>query len=202
MQQACGPLAQESILGRRLTATQLPGISDNRMNPDFCTIGIIVRPRGIKGELKVMPLTDFPERFISLREVFLEPPDEPIRKVIQNVWQHKNAFIVRFEGIDSISAAEPLVMKYIRIPVEKLRPLEKGQYYWHDLTGLDVIDDEYGALGKVERVFRAGKSGNDVLVVIGDSVERLIPMIDDVVLDVDLERGTMRVRLPEEIYNA
>ncbi len=167
------------------------------MNPNYCTIGKIVKPHGNTGEVKVVLMTDFPARFAERREVYLEPPYEPTRMTVQSARPHKNAFLLKFEGTDTIAGAETLVQKFVRIPVEELEPLEEGTYYWHQLEGLMVVDENGGDIGKVDSIFRAGDAGNEVLVVSGDSGERLVPMIDDVVLGVDLESGTIRVRLPE-----
>ena len=167
------------------------------MNPNYCTIGKIVKPHGIRGEVKVILMTDFPERFAKRREVFLEPPFEPTRMKVLSTRPHKNAFLVKFEGIDTISDAEALAQRFVRIPEDELGPLEEGAYYWHQLEGLTVVDENEGVIGKVDSIFRAGDSGNEVLVVRSESGERLVPMIDEVVLDIDLASGTVRVRLPE-----
>jgi len=167
------------------------------MNPNYCTVGRIVKTHGNRGEVKVVLMTDFPERFAQRRDFFLEPPYEPTRLTVQSARPHKNAFLLKFEGIDTISAAEALVQKFVRIKEEELEPLEDGAYYWHQLEGLTVVDEQDGDIGVVDSVFRAGNSGNEVLVVKGDSGERLVPMIDGVVLGVDLGSSTIRVRLPE-----
>ncbi|MBN2207745.1 MAG: 16S rRNA processing protein RimM [Candidatus Coatesbacteria bacterium] len=169
------------------------------MNPEYCTIGRIVKPHGNKGEVKVVLMSDFPDRFEKRRSVFLEPPPEPTRMIIQSARPHKNGFLVKFEGIDTISDAEALVQRFVRIPEEELEPLEEGSFYWHQLQGLRVIDEGDHTMGVVERIFRAGDLGNEVLVVGCEKGERFVPMIDDVVLCVDLDAGTIRVRLPEGI---
>lgn len=169
------------------------------MNPNFFTVGRIVRTHGLKGEVRVVPMTDFPETFETRREFFLEPPFEPIRKAVQSVRAHKRGFIVKFEGIETVEAAEQLVEKFLRIPETELHPLDEGEYYWHQLEGLLVIDDERGDVGTVRSIFRAGDGGNDVLVVEGSDGEQLVPMLEEVILEVDLERSVIRVRLPEGI---
>lgn len=170
----------------------------NKMNPDYCTVGKIVRPFGRRGEVKVVVMTDFPERFERRRRFFLEPPFEPMVAVVEGIRAHKDAFIVKFEGVESIEEAEKLVDKFVRIPLDELEPLEEGSYYWHQLEGLLVIDQERGQIGKVESVFRAGEFGNEVLVVVGQEGEHLVPMIEDVILKVDLDGQRIYVRLLEE----
>ena len=167
------------------------------MNPNYCTVGKIVKPHGLRGEVKVIPMTDFPERFGLRREVFLEPPDEPTLMVVESTRPHKSAFLMKFEGVDTISDAESLVDRFVRVPDEWLPALEEGAYYWYQLEGLSVIDDGEGDIGKVDHIFRAGEFGNDVLVVVGDAGERLVPMIEEVILKVDLDGGVIRVRLQE-----
>ena len=80
---------------------------------------------------------------------------------------------------------------------EWLPALEEGAYYWHQLEGLSVIDEGEGYIGKVDHIFRAGEFGNDVLVVVGDMGERLVPMVEEVIFEVDLDAGVIRVRLQE-----
>ena len=169
------------------------------MNPHYCTVGRIVKTHANKGEVKVVLMSDFPERFVERCRVFLEPPHEPTCMTIQAARPHKNGFLVKFEGIDTISDAAALVQRFVRIPEEELEPLEEGSFYWHQLEGLRVIDEDDRTIGVVESIFRAGDLGNEVLVVGCDSGERFVPMIDEVVLSVDLDAGTIRVRLPEGI---
>ncbi|MBN1592689.1 MAG: 16S rRNA processing protein RimM [Candidatus Coatesbacteria bacterium] len=167
------------------------------LNPAYCTIGRIVKTHGIRGEVKITPMTDFPERFVEREVVFLEPPFEPLRMIVSSIRAHKDSFLVKFEGVDTMSDAANLVNKFVRIPEAELEPLEEGAFYWHQLEGLRVLDESEGEIGNVESVFRAGESGNEILVVIGKSGERLVPMIEEVVLDVDLDSGVIRTRLPE-----
>ena len=177
------------------------------MNPHYCTVGRVVKTHANKGEVKVVLMTDFPERFLERHRVFLEPPDEPTCMTIQSARPHKNGFLVKFEGIDTISDAAALVERFVRIPEEELEPLEEGVFYWHQLEGLRVIDEDGREIGVVESIFRAGDLGNEVLVVgcchdfrpSTFDFPLWLPMIDDVVLSVDLDAGTIRVRLPEGI---
>ena len=167
------------------------------MNPNYCTIGKIVKHHGIRGEVKVILMTDFPERFAERREVFIEPPFEPTRMKVLSMRPHKGAFLVKFEGVDTIEDAKALAQRFVRIPENELKPLDEGAFYWHQLEGLTVIDENKGVIGTIDSIFRTGDAGNDVLVVKSETSEHLVPMIDDVVLDVDLEAGTLRVRLLE-----
>lgn len=172
------------------------------MNPNYCTIGKIVSTHGRRGEVKMVLMTDFPERLVAGQDVFLEPPSEPVRATVVSVRPHKGALLVGFDGVTSISEAEKLAQKYVRIRVEDLKPLGDDEYYWHELEGLLVEDKHLGTLGKVLRLTRAGELGGELLVVGAAEGELLIPMVERFVLGVDLEEGKIFVDVPEEMASA
>ena len=99
------------------------------------------------------------------------------------------------EGVSDRTAAEKLRGSYLKIPPEKLTPLPEGRYYHFQLMGLKVLTEEGEVLGRVEEVLDTGS--NLVLTVGRGRDELLLPFIDDVILDVDLEAGAVTVRLME-----
>ena len=171
------------------------------MNPNFCTIGKIVSTHGRRGEVKMILMTDFPERLVAGQDVFLEPPSEPLKATVISVRPHKGALLLGFEGVGSISDAQKLAQKYVRIRIEDLKPLGDDEYYWHELEGLLVEDKQRGALGRVVRLTRAGEAGNELLVVETPEGDLLIPMVERFVLGVDLDEGRILVDVPEEMVN-
>jgi 16S rRNA processing protein RimM len=105
--------------------------------------------------------------------------------------------VIRLEGVDGREAAEALAGRYLE---REAAPLPAGSYYWHQLVGLRVTDEEGGELGRVVEVFRAG--GNEVYRIEGPRGELLIPALERVVVRIDPAAGVMVVRpnaaLPEE----
>jgi 16S rRNA processing protein RimM len=163
---------------------------------DMVAIGAVVRPQGRKGEVLVEPLSDRPQRFPTLQRAFLPGAQGAAREVrVEGSWPHKGRFVVKLAGVDSIDAAEALRGQELRIAEDALEPLPPGSYYHHQLKGLRVEDPAGRALGTVEDVQETG-AGAPVLVVRGGG-ELLIPLAEDFVRSVDLQRRVMVVLKPE-----
>jgi len=161
-------------------------------------IGIIVKPQGIRGELRVLPTTDDPGRFALLDEVYVRPKTSPppLPYKLTSSRQHKGLVLVKFAGIDDRNAAEKLVGSVLAIPPEKALPLDTDEYFIRDLIGLSVETEDGHKLGEIADVFPTG--ANDVYVVRDAEGESfMLPAIKDVVQAVSLPEGKMIVRLIE-----
>jgi len=145
-------------------------------------IGKIVAAFGLKGEVKVVPFTDFPERFKELGEVYVGSEASGRMRPIGSVRFHKGSVLIKFEGIDDITAAENLRDAEIRIRESDLMPLEEGSYYIHDLIGLDVLTTEGENLGKVTDVLTG--PAQDVYV----TERAMIPAVKEFVVSIDLQK--------------
>ncbi|HBW12472.1 MULTISPECIES: ribosome maturation factor RimM [Proteiniclasticum] len=146
----------------------------------FLTIGEITKPHGIKGEVKVFPLTDDIQRFKKLKRVFIDGQEVKVSYVTVG---HDRA-ILRLEGVDSVEEAEKLRKKLLVVPREEAVKLEEDSYFIEDLKDCTVYDEEGLELGKVADVIQTG--ANDVYWI-KKPKELLIPAIRDVVLSVDVE---------------
>ena len=146
----------------------------------FLTIGEITKPHGIKGEVKVFPLTDDIQRFKKLKRVFIDGQEVKISYVTVG---HDRA-ILRLEGVDSVEDAEKLRKKLLVVPREEAVRLEEDAYCIEDLKDCTVYDEEGLEVGKVAEVIQTG--ANDVYWI-KKPKELLIPAIRDVVLSVDVE---------------
>jgi len=162
--------------------------------PRFMAVGQIVKPHGIRGEVAVDILTDFPGRFALLERVFLNE-DEPRPVPLEAVRFHQQRALLKFGGYDDRAAVEKLRGEMILVPIDEAMPLEPGEYYREDLIGLEVwtVDDEY--LGDVVDILETG--ANDVFIVHGERGEILLPAIEQVVQWIDLEENRMVVELME-----
>ena len=164
---------------------------------DLVAIGAIVRPQGRKGEVLVEPLSDRPDRFPTLRRAWLPDGGGGAREArVESCWAHKGRFVLKLEGVDSIDDAEALRGQELRIGEDALEPLPPGSYYHHQLRGLRVHDPAGRDLGTVEDLMETG-AGAPVLVVRGARGETLIPLAEEFVRGVDLERGVMIARQPD-----
>ncbi|WP_461204444.1 ribosome maturation factor RimM [Clostridium sp. DL1XJH146] len=154
---------------------------------DFLIIGKITRIHGVKGEVKVLPLTDDLKRFKKLNSVYI---DKEEIKVI-GVKLQPNKVIMQFEGIDSVEKAERLKNKEIEIKREDAVELEKGVYFVADLIDCEVLDESNKLIGILNDVIFTGS--NEVYVVGGEK-EILVPAIKDVVINVDIEAKKVIVK--------
>jgi 16S rRNA processing protein RimM len=163
------------------------------------TIGRAVKPQGRHGELAVEVLTDFPERFDSLRKVFVPGPSGGAREVeVEAARPHKGRMLVKLRGVDSIDAAEAYRGMDLRIAEDDLARLPAGSYYHYQLKGLEVVDAASGqVVGRVEDLLETGAAM--VLVIRGEAGETLIPLADEFVKSVDLPAHRMVVRVPETL---
>jgi 16S rRNA processing protein RimM len=162
-------------------------------------VGKIVNTQGIRGEVRVWPQTDFPDvRFKAGNRLLLIPPEpgEPLTVEIQSAREQKNVFILKFIGFDNINDVEKLKGWELKVGETERAPLAEGEYYVRDIVGCAVVTDEGETLGTITDVLTPG--ANDVWVVKrAGGKEVLLPVIDDVVLDVDVTGKIVKVHVME-----
>lgn len=160
-------------------------------NTEWATIGKIVAPFGIRGELKVFSLSDIPDRFAQLDSVFVGPDYMP--RKISAVRPYKgDMLILKFVGIDDATTADTLRNADLSIPLDKLAKLPPNSYYQHDILGLRVATLNGREIGTIIEIMETGS--NDVYVVKGEDKQQiLLPAIKDVVKQVDLIRRMMYI---------
>ncbi len=156
---------------------------------EWATIGQVVALFGIRGELKVRLLTNIPDRFQQLKEVYIG--SDYRRHSIDYVRPYKSEMIVlKLTGIDTANVAEPLCQKELYIPLTQLAQLPPNSYYQHDILGLTVITLDGRELGRIVDILETGS--NDVYTVKSiDGKSVMIPAIKDVVKQIDLTHHTM-----------
>lgn len=163
---------------------------------DLLEVGKIVNTHGLRGEVKVVPWTDSPDVFEDLEYVILKKRSEEIKLNIKGIKYQKNNIIVKFRELEKIEDAEPLKNSVLYAPRHALGELPEGTYYIADLIGLEVYNEAEEKIGEIADVFSTG--ANDVYDVKRDGRKNLLlPVIDDVVLNVDLENGKVTVRVME-----
>jgi 16S rRNA processing protein RimM len=157
---------------------------------DPVTVGRVLAPHGIRGELKVQPLTDFPERFEAGSRLWLKGQQWVVQ---QGRWAGRSV-ILKLRGLDTRNEAETLRNAELTVP-EAATIDQEGVYYLHDIVGLPVFDGAGAALGKLEEVFNSGST--DIYVIRGDLGELLLPALEDVITQVDVAGGRIVVDVPE-----
>ena len=154
---------------------------------EFVTVGRLGRPWGVKGEIFVTPLTDFPERFDNIEEIFVSSKNDWEKKKIVSSKFISGRPVLLFENINSPEQASRLTNRYLAIPKSMVRELPEGSNYIYDLIGCQVIDDKTGeAIGKITEVglFPA----NDVYMIeTNDGKIKSLPVIERYVKKVDAD---------------
>ncbi len=164
--------------------------------PRYLVVGRILRPHGIRGEVRVEIITSYPERLGQHACFYLAYPGSPeaVRCYpVEKLRRHGRALLLKLDGCDDRSGADELRGMLVQVPIEKAVPLEKGEYYHFQLIGVRVETESGQWLGRVVEVLDTG--ANDVYVVRGPQGEVLLPAVDDVVLELDLELRRMVVHL-------
>ena len=165
-------------------------------NDERITAGKITSTHGLRGEVKVYPLLDDPDRFLDFTKVIIRTNRAEFEEEIENVRFFKNLLIVKFKGIDDINDITKYRNAEIRVLREEAADLQEGQYFEVDLIGIDVETDEGRNLGKLQKILHTG--ANDVYIVRDDAgKEILIPAIKQCILEIDIDEGFMKVHLLE-----
>ncbi|MBR3033296.1 MAG: 16S rRNA processing protein RimM [Clostridiales bacterium] len=168
---------------------------------DYLVIGKIGGAHGVRGEVKIIPLTDDVRRFSSLKECLILDEQERVKetKEVENARVDDTRTLVKFKGIDDRDEVGKLTGFYIAVSREDAVKLPEGRYFIADLIGLKVVDDERGELGTIKDIINSGAS--DIIIVKRKGKnELLIPYLNAIVYEVDITGGTMKVKLPEGLY--
>lgn len=165
---------------------------------DYFRIGVITKPHGVLGELKVYPVTDDIKRFKGMKEMLMGPPEgregEKRTVLVEGVRFQNNMVLLKLSGIDSPEEGRKLSKFQLYVKREDAIPLLEDEYYVSDLIGLKVLSEKGGRLGTLSDVINT--AANDVYVVKGER-EILIPAVKEYVLSIDLAKGEMTVLFVE-----
>ena len=158
---------------------------------EWATIGKVVALFGVQGELKVLSLTDIPDRFVQLEAVYVAPTH--VRRRIESTRPYKGDMVIlKLEGIDDANAAEALRNVRLEIPLDELAALPPDVYYQHDILGLLVRTLTGQEVGRIVDIMSTG--GNDVYVVKAPGgAQILLPAIKEVIKQIDLRRHVMYI---------
>jgi 16S rRNA processing protein RimM len=156
----------------------------------WVTIALLGKTRGNRGELTALALSDKPERFEALTEVYLFGSGE--RRKVETTWFHNGTLIFKFRGVDSISDAQLLTGCEVRVPMAERTPLDPGEYFQSELIGCDVFDRQSGErIGRVTAWEDGGGAG--ILVVDG---HLMIPFARAICPEIDPAARRIAVELP------
>lgn len=167
-------------------------LSANQDGHDFIVIGEITKPHGVRGEVRVKPHTDEPDRFSWLEQVYVGA-DNPRPMAVEQARVHQGMVLLKLTAVSDRLSAESLRGEWLLVPEEEALPLEAGEYFLFQLEGLTVLTTDGETLGTLTSVIETG--ANNVFVVQGDRGELLLPDIADVIQEIDFDNGRMHVTL-------
>lgn len=154
--------------------------------------GKILKPHGLKGEVKVLPYSGESENFKYFKSIYLSlDSNGPKEYSITGKKFQKNLIIVKIKEIDSVEDAESIRGKELFIDKEQLPSTEEDEYYWFELIGLNVYSQDKGLLGKVDSII--DNAAQPILVIKSNSEEYMVPLIDNFVKKIDLDNSRILI---------
>ena len=185
----CHPELRAVVVNRRMENME-----------QFLRVGVISSTHGIRGEVKVYPTTDDPERFLDLDEVILDTGREHKILEIEGVKFFKNQVILKFKGYDNINDIEKYLKKDLLVDREHAVEIGENENFIADLIDMEVVTDEGEVLGTLTDVIETG--ANDVYAVkTPEGKEILLPAIRDCILDVNVDEKRMTVHVMEGLLD-
>ena len=163
------------------------------MKNELIAVARISTPHGVRGEVKLQPLTDFPHRFETTKVLFLK---NGAKMLLESARFQKGMVLAKFTGMDNPEVWLPYRHEELFVSEDELMPLPEGQFYIHQLIGIEVFEQDGAMVGAVTDVLQTGS--NDVYVVKkSDGDELLLPAIDTVINRIEMKERRMVVTLPE-----
>ena len=180
------------MANKRVVSTKQPAGSPENGEPVFLVIGKLRRPHGIHGEMLMEVITDFPERISKGMNVTVGPENLPLH--INSVRPHKNLLLIAFTEYSTPEEVGIHRNQFVYVRTDTVPDLPIGDFYHHQIIGLIVLSEDGKNIGEVTGILETG--ANDVLIVrVVDSPELLLPMVDEFILDIDLDKGKIIVRI-------
>jgi 16S rRNA processing protein RimM len=169
--------------------------------PKYIIIGKIMKPHGVRGALKVDPLTDDPKRFDLLETVYFGLEDQPVESFkIERVQYLKKQVILSLQNINTFEDADQWRTKYVQIPIEDALPSTEGEHYYFELVGLAVFTDKNQYVGRVHDILSF--PANDIYVVHDDEDrEILIPDVPIFIRDINIKEGKLIITPIDGLLN-
>jgi 16S rRNA processing protein RimM len=167
---------------------------------ELIVVARALRTRGLKGEIVAELLTDFPGRFERVFEIFAVRSGEKKSLELENHWLQNDRIILKFAGYDDIESAKSLIGFDFALPEAERMQLSENQYYDWELEGCSVVIENGSMVGIVRELLRTG--GVELLVVEDESGrEHLIPLVQTIVVRIDMSRKEMLIDPPEGLLD-
>jgi len=167
-------------------------LSNASCTVEMLEVGKVIRPHGVGGAIKILLYNPASHAFETTPHMELQSPSGKFSGAYHVIGHIKGGLILVLEGVTDRKQAESWVGARVFVPREDLDPLDPGQYYYADLVGCTIFDEDDHVLGEVHDVFEAGAS--DVLVIRRGSEERMVPLLEDWIIDINLDSKQIRIR--------
>jgi 16S rRNA processing protein RimM len=170
------------------------------MDFDSCyELGYITKPHGLKGDVSIVIDADTPEAYRNLESVFIEQDKQLVPFFVSAIKLSGNKAILSLEESTNIEFAQTLKGAKLFLPLDFLPELDDDQFYFHEIIGFTISDQESGILGKIETVYDAGPQ--DLIAFIYKQKEILLPINDNTIIKVDKESRTLHVSIPDGLLD-
>jgi 16S rRNA processing protein RimM len=162
--------------------------------PDFLVFGKLRRAHGVRGEIPMEVYTHFPDLLTPGRVIYIGENHQPFR--IESTRWKNTLILLKFEEISDRTEVSELTNQLVYVRTEEMPDLEAGEFYFHELIGLKVVDRDNHYLGEIVQILETG--ANDVYLIEDEQgQELLLPAIEDVILEIDLDRQIMVVAVQD-----
>lgn len=169
------------------------------MTVDDCyQIGHVIKTHGLKGEVQLFLDVDNPLAYQEMESMLVQQNDSLVPFFIEHLQINPSKTIAKFEEIDDIEQAKSLVACQLYLPLDVLPELKEGEYYLHQLVGMDLYDQNTH-LGKVKELFEIGPQ--ELISVIHKEKEVLIPIKDEIILKVDIKNNRIDAEIPDGLID-
>jgi 16S rRNA processing protein RimM len=166
---------------------------------EYFELGYLAKPHGLKGGFHIFMDVDDPYDYEELDAVFVQQGNEMVPYFIEDLQIRDNLNLITLEGIGTLDAAKELVGSKLFLPVSMLPKLKDDQFYYHEIIDYQISDQVLGNLGLVKEVYSTG--AQDVIIMIYQGIEVLIPLTDEIVPKVDKLNKVIFTRLPDGLLD-
>lgn len=169
------------------------------MPEDMFELGRTLKPHGLKGEVAIKLDVDEPARYVDLDLVWVERQGTLVPYAIESISIRPKSTVVRLEGVETIEDAQALAGLRLLLPLTALPPLDGLKFYYHEVVGFELVDEEHGSLGTIADVLDL--PGNPLFRTVLEGREGLFPMQDRTLVKVDRDARRIEVRMPEGLHS-
>ena len=166
---------------------------------DYYFLGKIIKPHGFDGKVNAYLDTDDPYYYQELEMVFINQNNNPVPYFVEQIIIKSNKATIKLQDVDDADTASTLVQKEMYLPLSTLPPLSGKKFYYHEVKGFTVIDAERGTLGSIKSVLEYPNQA--VFQIMVDNKEVLIPVSEEVILDVDRSKKEIKVKTPDGLLD-